>query len=207
MSFEDTNCVCTFFPFDKCFFWLSFLFIASAPLMQRLAELESWVFILTELTAWKILLFLCFTISLNYFNKATLQAPEKHQLTSNLLAFWKPPLSAAELNINASSFTESRNHRTVGVGRDLWGSPRAGCTGPRPGGSWISPEKEIPQPPWAACARAPSPSEGRSSSSSSDGTSCASVCAHCPLSCHWAPLKRAWPHPPDPHPAGICRHW
>ena len=38
------------------------------------------------------------------------------------------------------------------------GSPRAGCTGPCPGGSGISPEKETPQPPWAACSRAPSPS-------------------------------------------------
>ena len=36
------------------------------------------------------------------------------------------------------------------------GSPRAGCTAPRPGGSGISPEKETPQPPWAAWARAPS---------------------------------------------------
>ena len=46
-----------------------------------------------------------------------------------------------------------RIHRMVGVGRDLWaspnptppakaGSPRAGCTGPHPGGFWISPEKE-----------------------------------------------------------------
>jgi len=26
------------------------------------------------------------------------------------------------------------------------------------------------------------------------------------LSCRWAPLKRAWPHPPDTHPADICRH-
>ena len=39
-----------------------------------------------------------------------------------------------------------------------------------------------------------------SSSSCSAGTSCASVCARCPLSCRWAPLKRAWPHPPDTHP-------
>ena len=70
------------------------------------------------------------------------------------------------------------------------GSPRAGCTGPCPGGSWISPEKEAPQPPWAACASAPSPSEGRSSSSCSAGASSASVCAHCPLSCRWAPLER-----------------
>ena len=35
------------------------------------------------------------------------------------------------------------------------GSPRAGCTGPCLGGSGISPEKETPQPPWAAWARAP----------------------------------------------------
>ena len=81
------------------------------------------------------------------------------------------------------------------------GSPTAGCTGPRPGGAWISPEKETPQPPWAAWARAPSPSEGRSSSSCSAGASSASVCAHCPLSCRWAPLKRVWPRPADTHPA------
>ena len=50
-----------------------------------------------------------------------------------------------------------------GVGRDLCGSPsptpaeagspRAGCMGPRPGRAWISPEKETPQPLWAAWAR------------------------------------------------------
>jgi len=37
------------------------------------------------------------------------------------------------------------------------GSPRAGCTAPCPGGAGIFPEKETPQPPWAAWARAPSP--------------------------------------------------
>jgi len=67
------------------------------------------------------------------------------------------------------------------------GSPTAGCTAPRPGGAGISPEMETPQPPWAAWARALSPSEGRSSSSCSPGASSASVCARCPLSCHWAP--------------------
>jgi len=36
--------------------------------------------------------------------------------------------------------------------------------------------------------------------SCSDGTSQASVCACCPLSCCWAPLKRVWPHPLDTHP-------
>ena len=87
------------------------------------------------------------------------------------------------------------------------GSPRAGGTAPRPGGAGISPEKETPQPPWAAWARAPSPSEGRSSSSCSAGASSASVCAHCPLSCRWAPLERVWPHPPDTHPADIYGHF
>ena len=34
------------------------------------------------------------------------------------------------------------------------GSPRAGCTAPRPGGAGISPEKETPQPPCASvCAQ------------------------------------------------------
>ena len=112
--------------------------------------------------------------------------------------------------------TESQNHRMVGVGRDLWGhpvqppaeagSPRAGCTGPCPGGSGISPEKENPQPPWATCSRAPSPSEGRSSSSCSAGTSCASVCTRCPLSCRWAPMKRVWLCSLDTHPWDICKH-
>jgi len=45
----------------------------------------------------------------------------------------------------------------------------------------------------------------QSSSSCSAGTSSASVCARCPLSCRWAPLKRVWPHPPDTHPADIYK--
>ena len=46
---------------------------------------------------------------------------------------------------------KSQNPSTAGAGRGLWGSPsptpaeagspRAGCTGPCPGGAWISPEK------------------------------------------------------------------
>jgi len=115
----------------------------------------------------------------------------------------------------STGITESQNHRVVGVGRDLCGSSsptllpkhlQAGCTGPCPGGAGISPEKETPHPPWAAWARAPAPSEGRSSSSGSAGASSAPVCAHCPMSCRWAPLERVWPHPPDPHPADICKH-
>ena len=27
-----------------------------------------------------------------------------------------------------------------------------------------------------------------------------------PLSCCWALLKRAWPHPPDTHPSDICKY-
>jgi len=39
------------------------------------------------------------------------------------------------------------------------GSPRAGCTALHPDGSWISPEKETPQPLSAAWSSALSPSE------------------------------------------------
>jgi len=66
-----------------------------------------------------------------------------------------------------------QNHRIVGVRRDLQRSlsptplqsrpPTAGCTGRHPGGSWTSPEEENPQPPWAACSSALSPSLWRSS--------------------------------------------
>jgi len=57
-------------------------------------------------------------------------------------------------------------NRIVGAGRDLQRAPSpttlqrwlptAGYTGRHPGGSWISPEKENPQPPWAACSNASS---------------------------------------------------
>ena len=39
------------------------------------------------------------------------------------------------------------------------------------------------------------------------GTSHVPVCAHCSLSCFWAPLKRAWPHSFDSRPLGIYKHW
>ena len=132
------------------------------------------------------------------------------------LTLFVSPLAPTWQSIHqpVSSTLKSQNYRKVRVGRDLCGSsspnppaeagsPRAGCTGPRPGGCWISPEKVTPQPLWAACSRAPSPSEGRSSSSCSEGTSSASVCACCLLSCHWAPLQRVCPHPPDTHPWDI----
>ena len=112
---------------------------------------------------------------------------------------------------NSTVITESQNHSMFGVGRDLCGSSSPTLP-PKQGHLqqaaqdilWISPEKENPQPPWAACSRVPSPSEGRSSSSCSDGTSYASVCTHCPLSCRWAPLKRVWTHPSDTYIFFYC---
>ena len=110
---------------------------------------------------------------------------------------------------NILLFTESQNHKMVGVGGDLCGSssptplPKQGQVQQaaqdhvQAGFEYLH-RRRLPQPLWAACPRAPSPSEGRSSSSCSGGTSYASVCAHCPLSFHWAPLKRVWPHPPAP---------
>ena len=65
------------------------------------------------------------------------------------------------------------NHRILGIGRDLYRSsspiplqsrlPTAGCTGSHPDWSLISPGKENPQPPWAACSSALLPSLRRSS--------------------------------------------
>lgn len=37
-------------------------------------------------------------------------------------------------------------------------------------------------------------------------TSCASVCVHCLLFCHWEPLKRAWLHSLFTFPSGIYIH-
>ena len=59
------------------------------------------------------------------------------------------------------------------------GSPTAVCTGPCPGGSGISPEQETPQPPWAACSSALSPSEGRSSSSKREAAGDIRITAGC----------------------------
>ena len=69
----------------------------------------------------------------------------------------------------AGQVIESQNHRTVGVGRDLCGSSSPTLL-PKRGhlqqaaqdlvqaGLEYLPEKENPQPPWAACSSAPSPS-------------------------------------------------
>jgi len=125
------------------------------------------------------------------------------------LSSQQPPMYAERL-LPPHRITESQSHSIVEMGRDL--SLNSLCQIrviysrlTRTSSSWglISLEKETPQPLWAAWARALSPSEGRSSSSCSGGTSQASVCAHCPLSCCWALLKRVWPRAPDTHPADI----
>ena len=85
----------------------------------------------------------------------------KSRLSSHkVLRCWRKPCSPMLPPV----ITESQNGQ--GWKGPLWvtrsnppakaGSPRAGCTAPRPGGAGISPEKETPQPPWAAWASAPS---------------------------------------------------
>ena len=82
----------------------------------------------------------------------------------------RPQTSLILLSNSPRKVTESQSQHGRGWQGPLWvtqsnppakaGSPTAGCTGPCPGGAGISPEKETPQPPWAACSSAPSPSEG-----------------------------------------------
>jgi len=57
---------------------------------------------------------------------------------------------------------------------------------PRPMSMWLweISKEETPQPLWAACASALSPAQHRTAS-------WCSVCAHCLLFWHWAPLKTA----------------
>ena len=109
----------------------------------------------------------------------------------------------------------SRTHGMMGVGRDLW---RSSSSTPLPKHGNL---KQVPQNRVQVgfeylqrrrihypCGQ-PVPvllMEWSSSSSCSGGTSYASVCARCLLSCHWPPLERVWPHPLDTHPADIFRH-
>jgi len=97
----------------------------------------------------------------------------------------------------------SQNHRIVAVGRDLCGSPsptpcRSRVTHSRLHRTssrrvWNISREGDSTTSLGSLFRPPSPSEGRSSSSCSAGASSASVCSHCPLSCHWAPLKESGP--------------
>ena len=65
----------------------------------------------------------------------------------------------------------------------IWSKPlfkqgHLGCPRPCSGSFWVSPGY-------------PHPHSNKSVSWCLGGTSCISVCAHCLLSCHWAPLKEA----------------
>jgi len=75
---------------------------------------------------------------------------------------WKGPLWVTQPNPCPNRVTQSRGHRTLS--RQVLNISREGDSTTSLGSLF-------------QC------SEGRSSSSCSDGTSCASVCAHCPLSC------------------------
>jgi len=95
---------------------------------------------------------------------------------------------------------EYQNHRIVKVGGDLQRSssptplqsrpPTAGYIDRCPGRSWISPEKENPQPLWAACFSALSPLLWRSSFTYWCGTSYVPVLGCLPLPCPHKLLKR-----------------
>ena len=110
-----------------------------------------------------------------------------------------------------------QNHRMVGVGRDLCGSSSPTLL-PKQGhlqqaaqdlvqaGLLYLQRRRLHNLLWQPVPVLHHPQREEVLAQCLDGTSCASVCAHCPLSCHWAPLKRAWPHPPDTHPSDICRH-
>jgi len=97
---------------------------------------------------------------------------------------------------------ESQNWRAWKVPQEVIESsplqsrpPTAGCTAWHPGRSWIFSEEENPQPPWAACSSAPSPSPWSSSFTYGCRSSYASVYDHFPLSCPQRLLKRSWPCP------------
>lgn len=55
---------------------------------------------------------------------------------------------------------------------------------------WVSPRMRTTQTPWLTCASAWSPFQVKKCSWCWDGTHCVSVCAHCLLYHHWAPLER-----------------
>ena len=77
-----------------------------------------------------------------------------HRLESRRqdLQLTESPKGSTHRKVLKNTYLHQRYHSMVGVGRDLCGSPsptpaqagspRAGCTAPRPGGAGISPEKE-----------------------------------------------------------------
>ena len=99
------------------------------------------------------------------------------------------------LFLSCFSLLSRRNHRMVEVVSYLCKSacPTAllkqghlQSSAPCPNNFWISPRRETPQPLWATCDSAQSPSQQKSVSWCSDRTCCVSVFAHCLLSFHWA---------------------
>jgi len=117
----------------------------------------------------------------------------------------------------AISSLSAQNHRMVGVGRDLCGSPSPTHCPSRVTQSRlhrtmsrrvlnISREGDSTASLGSLCQGSVT-LRGKKFFSCPTGTSSASVCAHCPLSCHWAPLKGVWPLPPDTHPADIYKHF
>lgn len=68
--------------------------------MQRFAQLESWIFILTGLTVWKNILFSVFHYIAKLFQQ---HITKKCHLSSNSLEFENLTLSAAGPNINVGS--------------------------------------------------------------------------------------------------------
>lgn len=110
----------------------------------------------------------------------------------------------------------TQNHKIAGFVRNLWRlSPTfcpsrfstAGHTGKYPSRSSTSLEKVTMHPLWAACSSALSPPSEKMPSLCLYGTSCAPVCAYCPLPCCCTPLKRAWPHPLDSHTSDTYEQW
>ena len=102
----------------------------------------------------------------------------------------------------------SQNYRVLGVGGDLWDHlvqpplPKQGHL-QQAAQDLVQADLEYPQRRRLHnLPRQPVPvlRHPQSEEVLPQGTSYASVCAHCPLSCRWAPLKRVWPHPLDTHP-------
>jgi len=147
--------------------------------------------------------------------KSIIAAMNYEQAFSNLLQE-NPGLVFPFTLLLMNRITGSQNHRIVGAGRDLQRSssptalqnrpPTADFTSRCPGKSWISPEEENPQPPWAACSSALSPLLWRSSFAYWCRTSHASVCGHFLLFYHHTLLRSVWPFPFASHILDIYRH-
>lgn len=100
--------------------------------------------------------------------------------------------------------SDSQNHRTIGLGRDLWRSsiqtswqstfPTEDCISVQVGFEYLERRRlhSLPGQPVAMLSHSQ-----KIFFSCSDRTFCVTVCALCPLSCQWAPPKTIWLHPLD----------